>query len=59
MRVTVLMHPPLDPRDFPNRKLLAQAAWDAVAGGAAAMRQNREERALRPPLQGQLVPAPA
>ncbi len=46
MRVTVLMHPPLDPRDFGNRKLLAQAAWAAVAAGAAAMRQNREERGL-------------
>ena len=60
MRATVLMHPPLDPADFANRKLLAQAAWDAVAGGAAAMRQNREERAIRPaPGQatGQLVQA--
>ena len=42
MRATVLVHPPLDPRDYPNRKVLAQAAWDVVAGGAAAMRQNRE-----------------
>ena len=45
MRVTVLMHEPLDPKNFANRKLLAQAAWDAVAQGAAAMRQNREEPA--------------
>ncbi len=44
MRVTVLMHPPLDPRDFASRKVLAQVAWEAVAGGAAAMRQNREPR---------------
>ena len=42
MRVTVLIHPPLDPATYANRKLLAQAAWDRVAGGAAAMRQNRE-----------------
>ncbi len=48
------MHPPLDPQDFANRKLLAQAAWDAVAGGAAAMRQNREARALRPAAAGTL-----
>ncbi len=41
MRATVLLHPPLDPKDFANRKKLAQAAWDAVAGGAAAMRQDR------------------
>ncbi len=57
MRVSVLMHPPLDPRDFANRKLLAQAAWDAVAGGAAAMRQNREERVARTPEAGGFVPA--
>ena len=43
MRVTVLLHPPLDPRNFPNRKQLAQATWDAVAAAAAAMRQDREE----------------
>ena len=44
MRVTVLLHPPLDPRTFPNRKQLAQATWDAVAAAAAAMRQDREDR---------------
>jgi 1-acyl-sn-glycerol-3-phosphate acyltransferase len=47
MRVTVLMHPPLDPSEFRSRKLLAQAAWDCVAGGAAAMRQNREAGAMK------------
>lgn len=41
MRATVLLHPPLDPVDYADRKALAQAAWDAVAGGAAALRQNR------------------
>ncbi len=46
MRVTVLIHPPLDPREFATRKVLAQAAWDAVAGGAAALRQNRPVRLL-------------
>ncbi len=46
MRVTVLIHPPLDPREFATRKVLAQAAWDAVAGGAAALRQNRPVRPL-------------
>ncbi len=49
MRATVLIHPPLDPADFPSRKVLAQAAWDAVASGAAAMRQNREERVYQAP----------
>ncbi len=59
LRVTVLVHPPLDPRDFPNRKVLAQVAWDAVAGGAAAMRQNREERAVAITTARRLAPAAA
>jgi lyso-ornithine lipid O-acyltransferase len=46
LRATVLLHPPLDPRDFADRKALALAAWDAVANGAAALRQNKPERAL-------------
>jgi 1-acyl-sn-glycerol-3-phosphate acyltransferase len=40
-RVTLLFHAPLDPLDFPDRKALAQATWQAVADGAAALRQNR------------------
>jgi 1-acyl-sn-glycerol-3-phosphate acyltransferase len=40
-RVTLLFHAPLDPLDFADRKALAQAAWQAVADGAAALRQNR------------------
>ena len=40
-RVTLLFHAPLDPQDFADRKALAQAAWQAVADGAAALRQNR------------------
>ena len=59
MRATVLMHPPLDPKQFGSRKLLAQAAWDAVAGGAAAMRQNREECAIRMAMAPDLVRASA
>ncbi len=41
LRVTVLLHPPLDPASFPTRKALAQATWTAVAAGAATLRQNR------------------
>jgi 1-acyl-sn-glycerol-3-phosphate acyltransferase len=41
MRATVLLHAPLDPADFPSRKALAQATWNAVAEGAAMLRQNR------------------
>lgn len=63
MRATILMHPPLDPRDFSSRKALAQAAWDAVAGGAAALRQNRPQarpmkrQASAPAASGQAIPA--
>ena len=41
MRASIVLHPPLDPADFPTRKALAQAAWLAVAEGAALLRQNR------------------
>ena len=41
LRATVLLHPALDPADFPSRKALADAVWATVAGGAAALRQNR------------------
>ena len=41
MRASILLHPPLDPADFPTRKALAQATWEAVAHGAAQLRQNR------------------
>ena len=41
MRVSVVLHPPLDPRDFADRKVLASAVWRIVADGAGALRQNR------------------
>ena len=41
LRATVLLHAPVDPADFPSRKALAQAVWQSVADGAAALRQNR------------------
>ena len=40
-RVSLLFHPPLDPADFASRKALSQASWEAVADGAATLRQNR------------------
>ncbi|EFH13338.1 lysophospholipid acyltransferase family protein [Teichococcus cervicalis] len=40
-RATVLLHEPVDPRDFPNRKALTAAVERAVAEGAADLRQNR------------------
>ncbi len=47
LRATVLLHAPLDPRDFPDRKALAAATWAAVADGAATLRQNRSARPIR------------
>jgi lyso-ornithine lipid O-acyltransferase len=41
LRATVLLHAPLDPVRYPDRKALAQAVWKIVADGAAALRQNR------------------
>jgi 1-acyl-sn-glycerol-3-phosphate acyltransferase len=41
MRVTVLLHAPLDPASFPDRKSLSRAVWQTVADGAAVLRQNR------------------
>ncbi len=41
LRATVLLHAPLDPAHFASRKDLSQAAWNAAAQGAAALRQNR------------------
>ena len=45
MRVTVLLHAPLDPATFPDRKSLSQAVWQTVADGASMLRQNRPARA--------------
>lgn len=41
LRATVLLHPPLDPARFANRKTVSQAVWQIVADGAARLRQNR------------------
>lgn len=41
LRVSVLLHPPLDPALFASRKALSHAVWRIVADGAAALRQNR------------------
>ncbi len=47
LRVSILLHPPLDPARFASRKALSHAVWQAVADGASTLRQNRP------------VPAPA
>jgi lyso-ornithine lipid O-acyltransferase len=41
LRVTVLLHTPLDPAQYADRKRLSQATWSAVAAGASTLRQNR------------------
>jgi 1-acyl-sn-glycerol-3-phosphate acyltransferase len=46
MRATVLLHAPLDPAVFPDRKSLSQAVWKTVADGASMLRQNRPARPL-------------
>ena len=46
LRVTVLLHAPLDPARFSDRKALSHAVWRTVADGAATLRQNRPARPL-------------
>jgi 1-acyl-sn-glycerol-3-phosphate acyltransferase len=41
LRATVLLHTPLDPARFEDRKALSQAVWKIVADGASTLRQNR------------------
>ncbi len=50
-RATIVLHAPLDPADFPDRKALAQAAWQAAAQGSDRLRQNRapEPVTIAPP----------
>ncbi|HEY6430898.1 MAG TPA: lysophospholipid acyltransferase family protein [Acetobacteraceae bacterium] len=51
LRVSVLLHAPLEPDSFAGRKALAQTVWRVVADGAATLRQNRPARpiSLTPP----------
>jgi 1-acyl-sn-glycerol-3-phosphate acyltransferase len=62
MRATVLLHAPLDPATFPDRKSLSRAVWRTVADGASMLRQNRPATPLSvgPVLPDDLVdPEPA
>ncbi|MDJ0386870.1 lysophospholipid acyltransferase family protein [Roseomonas sp. E05] len=47
-RVTVLLHQPMDPGAFRNRKALTLAVEEIVAEGAAVLRQNRPAAPLAP-----------
>jgi lyso-ornithine lipid O-acyltransferase len=51
LRATVLLHTPVDPARFEDRKALSQAVWQIVADGASTLRQNRPARPLDPPEQ--------
>lgn len=46
LRCTVLLHTPLDPARFADRKALSQAVWNVVADGASTLRQNRPAKPL-------------
>ena len=46
LRATVLIHAPLEPAQFADRKAIAQATWCIVADGASTLRQNRPARPL-------------
>jgi 1-acyl-sn-glycerol-3-phosphate acyltransferase len=46
LRATVLLHAPIEPARFANRKELSQAVWRACADGAATLRQNRKARPI-------------
>jgi lyso-ornithine lipid O-acyltransferase len=41
LRATVLLHAPVDPAQFKDRKALSEAVWRIVADGASTLRQNR------------------
>ena len=49
LRATVLLHAPLDPARYADRKELSQAVWQIVADGASTLRQNRPARPLDAP----------
>jgi lyso-ornithine lipid O-acyltransferase len=51
LRATVLLHTPLDPARFEDRKALGQAVWQVVADGASTLRQNRPAHPLDLPEQ--------
>lgn len=46
LRATVLLHAPVDPALFPDRKALSHAVWKIVADGASTLRQNRPAQPL-------------
>ncbi len=52
LRATILLHTPLDPARFDDRKALSLAVWKIIAEGASTLRQNRPAVPLDLPEQG-------
>lgn len=46
-RATIVLHDPVDPADYPDRKALAAACSEVIARACATMRQNRPVVPLR------------
>lgn len=55
LRVSVLLHQPLDPEQFASRKALTAAVFAIVADGASTLRQNRP---VAPPAPATVTDAP-
>lgn len=50
LRATILLHAPLDPALFANRKELTATVWTICAEGAATLRQNRPAAPIAAPI---------
>ena len=48
LRVSILLHSPIDPSGFASRKALSHAVWQTVANGASTLRQNRPAASPEP-----------
>ena len=59
LRVTVLLHPPMDPVLYAGRKELSQAVWRVIADGASRLRQNRPVEIASVPTQAAAEPTHA
>ncbi|UYH52041.1 1-acyl-sn-glycerol-3-phosphate acyltransferase [Candidatus Kirkpatrickella diaphorinae] len=42
MRASILLHPPIDPTDYPDRKSLSAAVYDVVARGVRHLHEGRD-----------------
>jgi 1-acyl-sn-glycerol-3-phosphate acyltransferase len=56
-RATIILHAPLDPAHYPDRKALAASCAAVVADACATLRQNRQAVPLQAPVPLQVPPA--